>query len=519
MSDSIKTRPNVLLIMSDQHHAGVLGCAGDAVARTPHLDHLAARGLRFSNAYCASPLCGPSRMSFMTARQPCETGLWSNEEALSSDIPTFAHAFLAGGYETVLSGRMHFVGADQRHGFQHRLVGDVPESVYLSTGWKLKRVLGDLADTPGYSLAGIMKSGPGRTGYHAYDEKVTAATVGWLRERGKKPEASPFLLVAGFAAPHCPFVAPPADFAAAAARIRLEDLPEPDPNLHPWLVGMQQNARILPPPPREAQWRTRVAYYGLCAFLDRQVGAILDALTAAGLAENTLVVYTSDHGEMLGEHGLWWKSSFYEGSVRVPLLLAQPGVTPTATCCARNVSLNDVGPTLLDLAGLPPMPGVSGRSFAALLQDAASATWPNEILAELANAGSEPCPVQPRRMLKRGPWKYCHYHGAGETLFNLEDDPGERHNLAAAPQPPPVLAELRAAALAGWNPEAIEARLRTALPERALIGAWVRATQPPEPDPLWFDTPPENYVDTSPAPSPAASSSMVAGASSPGEDR
>ena len=188
--------------MSDQHHAGVMGCAGDRVAHTPNLDRLAEEGTRFRNAYCTYPLCAPSRMSFMTARHPHELGLFDNEGHLGSDIPTFAHAFLSAGYDTVLSGRMHFVGPDQRHGYRDRILGEVSGSAYLGAGWRLERILGDLADTPGMGLAGVVKSGPGRTGYHAYDEAVTRATVRWLGERGRGDHDKPFLLTVGYVAPH-----------------------------------------------------------------------------------------------------------------------------------------------------------------------------------------------------------------------------------------------------------------------------------------------------------------------------
>ncbi len=216
-------RPNILLIMSDQHQAGVMGCAGDAVAETPALDRLATAGALFSSAYCAYPLCGPSRMAFMTARHPHELRCWSNENQLDSDAITFAHGLLVAGYETVISGRMHFVGQDQLHGFTRRLIADVPESAYLSAGWKLQRVLGDLVDTPGMSLSSLVKSGPGRTGYHSYDEAVTRATVNWLAERGKAREERPFLLTVGYVSPHCPFVAPPEDFARYADRLSMDD--------------------------------------------------------------------------------------------------------------------------------------------------------------------------------------------------------------------------------------------------------------------------------------------------------
>lgn len=179
----MRSSPNVVIIMSDQHNSGVMGCAGDALARTPALDLLAENGTSFSNTYCAFPLCGPSRMSFMTGRYPHAIDQWDNHCQLSSDIPTFAHAFLAGGYDTILSGRMHFVGGDQRHGFTERLIGDVSPTAHITAGWQLDKVLGDLVDTPGMDPAGICKSGPGHTGYQAYDEAVTKTSVDWLRQR------------------------------------------------------------------------------------------------------------------------------------------------------------------------------------------------------------------------------------------------------------------------------------------------------------------------------------------------
>jgi len=245
-------RPNFLVIMSDQHHAGIMGCAGDPVAHTPALDRLAADGVRFTNTYCPFPLCGPSRMAFMTCRHPYDIESWTNETQLGSDFPTFAHGLLAAGYETVLSGRMHFVGHDQRHGFARRLLGDVPESAYIAAGWKLQRVLGELVDTPGMALAGIVKSGPGRTGYHAYDEVVTRTTVEWLRERGRQQAAPPFLLTVGYAAPHCPLVAPPEDFARFADRITAADLPAVDLEQHPIIADQRRQWGVDPLPPVEA---------------------------------------------------------------------------------------------------------------------------------------------------------------------------------------------------------------------------------------------------------------------------
>lgn len=486
-----RERPNILLIMSDQHHAGIMGCAGDWVVQTPTLDRLASRGVRFSSAYCSFPLCGPSRMSFMTCRHPHENGLWTNEEELSSAIPTFAHAFLAGGYDTVLSGRMHFVGWDQRHGFAERLVGDVPPTVYLSDGWKLDGILGELKGTGGMNLNGILKSGPGRSAYHAYDETVTRATVDWLKKRGKADQPAPFLLTVGYVSPHCPFVAPPEDFERYAGAIAEADLPSPSANLHPSNAERRKRFQTDPPPPRDAQWRARVAYYGLCSFVDRQVAAVLGALEASGLADHTLVVYTSDHGEMLGEHGMWWKSTFYDGASRVPLLLSYPVGFKGEGRVDRNVSLMDLGVTLLDLCGIEPLPGASGRSFRPLLSGQDEG-WDDTVFAEFASPGETTC----GRMVRSGPWKYNYHHGDRPELFNLQEDPGERNDLSRDAGHQEICRRLHDLALKDWDPERVMRHMNRCAAERRLIGNWVRRTRPAEPDPLWFESVPENRVDT-----------------------
>jgi choline-sulfatase len=477
--------------MSDQHHAGIMGCAGDTLVQTPNLDRLAREGARFSNAYCPFPLCGPSRMSFMTCRHPHEIGIWDNHRRLNSDTPTFAHSFLSAGYDTVLAGRMHFAGWDQRHGFSERIIGDVPESAYLEAGWKLKGVLGDLRDTCGCSLAGLVKSGPGRTGYHAYDEAVTRASVRWLNQRGRAARPKPFLLTVGYVSPHCPFVAPPEDFDRYRDRIRPSDLPVPDERLHPANAARRALFGLDPAPPPDARWRTRVAYYGLCTFLDRQTGAVLDALRDAGLADNTIVVYCSDHGEMLGEHGLWFKSTFYDGACRVPLILSWPGRIPHGAVRARNVSLVDIGTTLIDLAGAAPLPGASGRSFRPLLA-ADDAPWDDTVFAEHMDRG---CNEPASRMVRRGPWKFNYYHGLPPELFNLEDDPQETVNLSGRADCRDVEAGLRAEVLRAWSPDRVAQSVDLWMREAPLIGNWVKATNPTEPDPVWFNQPPENHVD------------------------
>ncbi|MBI3831858.1 MAG: sulfatase-like hydrolase/transferase [Planctomycetes bacterium] len=488
------SQPNILLLMSDQHHKRALGCADRQRSHTPNLDALAARGARFENTSCPFPLCGPSRMAFMTARWPHRTDCLTNLSELSSDIPTFAHAFHAAGYETVLSGRMHFVGFDQRHGFERRLIGDVPPSAFIKKGWGLEPVLGNLVDTPGMSRAGIAKSGPGRTGYHAYDEAVTDATVRWLQERKARKssaETKPFMLVAGLASPHCPFVAPPEDFYRYWDALTDADLPDPRlDTLHPVHQEMRKRSGIDPLPDAVIRRRVHCAYLGLVTFLDRCVGRMLDALRESGLQENTVVVYTSDHGEQLGEHGMWWKSTFYEGSVGVPLLMAGPGVRLSGLVRCENVNLIDLGPTLLDLAGAEGLPGADGRSFARLLKGDSS-NWVNETFAEHVSWNG----MQPQRMVRRGPWKYCYYHGNAPELFNLDEDPHEFHNRATDPACAQVCADLKARVLEEWDPERMATRLALLQKEETLLTKWHRSRHLPEPDPAWFDAPQDNHIE------------------------
>ncbi len=485
-----KKHPNILLIMSDQHHAGVMGCAGDPIARTPNMDRLAQDGVRFTNAYCTFPLCGPSRMSFMTCRHPHEIQLWDNESQLNSDTPTFAHSFLSAGYDTVLAGRMHFVGGDQRHGYLQRIIGDVPESAHLAAGWKLGNVLGDLAGTSGMSLKGLLKSGPGRSGYQAYDEAVTHAAVEWLQQRGQSDQETPFLLTVGYVTPHCPFVAPPEDFEAYQGRIACSDLPRPDEHLHVTNATKRKKFGTDPEPPVDAQWRTRVAYYGLCTFLDRQIGAVLLALEDAALAEDTIIVYCSDHGEMLGEHGMWWKSTFYDGASRVPLIISWPGKIKAGELRKENVSLMDIGTTLVDLAGIDPIPGASGRSFRCLLEGS-NGKWDNTVFAEYAERGSGAV----SRMVRSDSWKFNYYHGLQPELFNLEEDPGETTNLSGRQELRSIEQRLRELVLRDWSPDPISEYMERRNRELSLIGNWVNAAGPPEPDPRWFSEPQENWVD------------------------
>lgn len=471
--------------MSDQHSPHVLGCAGDPVVRTPHLDRLAAQGVRFSNTYCPSPLCVPSRMSLLTAQQPSAIRVWTNACVLGSDVPTFAHALGAAGYETALCGRMHFTGPDQYHGFGQRLVGDVI-GAYPGNGPNFGHVP---VATAGMSRAGVEIAGPGRTSYQAYDADVTAAAVDYLCRHGAAGDDRPFCLLVGYVLPHCPYICPRPLFEEYYARVDVPQVP-PDylQRLHPAMQRWREQRGVDDLTDEQVR-RARAAYYGLVTLLDANVGRVLAALAEAGLAADTAVVYTSDHGEMAGEHRMWWKMSCYEASVGVPLVWSWPGHVAQGRTVPAVTSLLDVTTTLLALADAPALPNGTGRSLNRFLAGDDVPDWPDEAYADVPPAADVPA----ARMLRRGPWKLVHHHGyEAPQLFNLAEDPDERDDRGADLSCRAVRDELLAHVRTGWSGEDIEAALDQREADRRLLLAWYRKQRPP--DPIHWSIAPEYNV-------------------------
>ena len=458
-------QPNFLVILSDQHNPQNLGCGGDRLVRTPHLDGLAERGLTFDNTYCAAPLCVPSRMTFLTGRHCSDIGVWTNGCSLASDIPTFAHGLGLAAYETVLGGRMHFVGPDQRHGFEKRIIGDV-------LGPRPGGPTPDLGDIPpgttGQSRRAVEIAGPGRTAYQAYDAAVTDTCCRFLEERDPNDRA--FCLVVGYVLPHCPFICPKDLYDEYYDQVDIPQVPDDYLDaLHP-AIRLWRRVRGVDGLSDEQVRRARAAYYGLVTFMDELIGRLLQTLATTSLADNTAVVYLSDHGEMAGEHGMWWKSSFYEGSARVPMIWSWPEQFGAGQRVDSVTSLLDVGPTLLDVAGADPLPQAAGRSLAGFLRDPASVSaWPDEALAEIVNGGEE----RPARMIRRGAWKLNHYHGYEQPqLFNIEEDPQELCDRAQDSSCAAIKNELLEQVLAGWDADAIGAELESRRKGQQLLRQW-----------------------------------------------
>ena len=417
--------PNLLYIHSDQHNPAVTGCYGDPLVQTPHLDGLAARGVVFDNVYCPSPICVPSRMSMLNGRYPYENKVWTNSHILDSGSPTFAHAMGAAGYRPALIGRMHSLGPDQLHGYAERLVGDHGPNYLGGKGVDH----GSLTGTAGPARVSLEKSGPGQSAYQVHDEDVTVATVDYLNRLGVRKRAGrmdePFSISVGFMLPHQPFVARREDYDLYEETMTMPKHPEPfSDQLHPYFRWWRERCGIVEVSDAEIL-RARIAYWALVTRMDLMIGEILTALEENGLAENTIILYMSDHGEQVGEHGLWWKQTFYEGfgeSAYYPFV-ARPGVLAEGKRCDRVVSSLDLNATMLDALDAPALPNSRGKSVLPFLWEE-KMEWEDIAFSEYCT--DEGCY---HRMIRNGDWKLNYYHGQPSQLFNLKEDPAELHDL------------------------------------------------------------------------------------------
>ena len=481
-------RPNLLYIHSDQHNPAVTGCYGDPLVQTPHLDGLAARGVVFDNVYCPSPICVPSRMSMLNGRYPYENEVWTNSHILDSGSPTFAHAMGAAGYRPTLIGRMHSLGPDQLHGYAERLVGDHGSNYLGGTGVDH----GSLTGTAGPARVSLEKSGPGQSAYQVHDEDVTVATVDYLNRLGVRKRAGvmdePFSISVGFMLPHQPFVARREDYDLYEGRMTMPRHSEPfSDELHPYFRWWREQCDIVEVSDAEIL-RARIAYWALVTRMDMMIGEILTALEENRLAENTVILYMSDHGEQVGEHGLWWKQTFYEDSVRVPTILSWPGVLPEGERCDRVVSSLDLNATMLDALDAPALPNSRGRSVLPLLREE-KVEWEDIAFSEYCT--DDGCY---HRMIRNGDWKLNYYHGQPPQLFNLREDPAELHDRAGDVACRAVQETLTQQVLDGWDAEDIAAKMETKRAGAKILAGWGRQTQPAD-QYRWNLLPEMDYLD------------------------
>lgn len=468
--------PNLLYIHSDQHAQRVLDCYGDTLLRDSNLGRLARTGIVFDNIYCDSPICVPSRMSMLTARRPFENEVWTNEQLLDSRIPTLAHALGAAGYRPTLIGRMHAMGPDQLHGYAERLVGD--HCANQLGGADPDR--GPLDGTAGPHRISLRKSGPGQSAYQVHDAEVQKTAVEFLTDACRRRSAGedrPFNLSVGFMLPHPPYVAQKEDYRKFRDGITPPRKPKPiEEESHPFLRWWRRHTEIQDVS-EEEQLRARAAYWALVHRLDGWIGELLDIIEAHGQLDDTLIVYTSDHGDMLGEHGLWWKHTFYEESVKVPLIMSWPGKLPRNVRSPLVANGVDVTATILELMGAPELPQASGRSMANALRNPGRSRWEDRALSEYCSTLFAPGEGCFQRMIRRDEWKFIYYHEQPAQLFNLKSDPDEQTDLNGDPRFSSVADELRSELLEDWNPDAAARRMEELGSVNSLLEKWGRETR------------------------------------------
>jgi choline-sulfatase len=448
--------------MADQLAAAALPAYGNAVVRAPNLARLADGGAVFERALCASPLCAPSRASLLTGLLPSRTGAFDNAGEFPAGVPTFAHHLRGAGYRTVLAGKMHFIGPDQLHGFEERPVPDVyPAGLDWVPDWRLPD--GERL-TWYHDLGSVLRAGPVRATLQlAYDEEVATQARRAIAETARDP-SRPLLLVASFTHPHDPYEVP-AEYWERYDGVEIDapafgEPPQPIdlPTLR--LRTMLESDRIRVQPDRVLA--ARRGYYGAISLVDDHVGSLLAALAEHGLADDTIVVVTSDHGDMLGERGLWYKMAPFEGSIRVPLIVHAPGRFRPGRI-ARPVSLLDLTPTLIDLAHAAPAGRLDGVSLADALAGGAAPErdLPLEYLAEGVRAAQV--------TLVRGQLKLVRGLGEPDLVYDLAGDPGERENIAADPSRRDEVESLIEAVAARWDLAALDDEVRTSQERRRLV--------------------------------------------------
>jgi len=451
---------NLVVLMSDEHAGGVTGADGHPLVSTPVLDALAARGTRFTRAYCTTPICVPSRASFATGRYVHEIGHWDNANAYDGRARGWGHVLQDAAVRVEAVGKLHYRSAADPTGFdaQH-------DPMHIAGGhgmvWGLQR---DPLPVFRTQAEGMLRPiGPGTSKYNRYDAHVADTTIAWLGGRAAQGASAPFVLFVGFVAPHFPLTVPQEWLALyPPGRMPLPRLaPRDGYRRHPWVEDMHRSQPVDDSLDDDERRLALACYLGLVSYLDHQIGRVLEALDATGLSATTRVVYTSDHGDNMGVRGLWGKCVMYEESVRVPLVIAGPDV-PAGTVCATPVSLADGRASILDALGVSDeAPDPEGRSWFSVARAPADPT--RTVLAEYHAVGSRTAAY----MLADGRYKYIHYVGHAPELFDLVSDPGETRDLAADPGHAPVLADMAARLRRRLDPEAVDARARTE--QRAMI--------------------------------------------------
>jgi choline-sulfatase len=446
-------RLNILHIMVDQLTAFGLRHYGNPVCKTPNIDALAARGTLFENCYTNFPICAPARAAMLSGQLSTRIGVYDNASEFASSIPTLAYYMSALGYHTCLAGKMHFVGPDQMHGYQERLTTDIyPSDFGWTPNWKLSIPVGPI----GLNLRSVVESGTCRRSLQLdYDDDVAHRSIQRLYDYGRDPDAQPFFMTVSFTHPHNPYVIRQEYW----DRYRDDEINEPHVGPIPYEQMDPHSQRLYTiyryaeyDVKREDVLRARHAYYGMISYVDDQIGRLLQALREMDMEDNTAVIFVSDHGDMLGERGLWYKWNLFEWSMRIPMIISIPG--QQARRVKTPVSLLDLLPTCVDIGSdeehpLKMVSPVEGTSLLPEVTGSGKLPPQRPVYGETtADGATSPC-----LMVRQGPWKLIHCPLDPPQLFNLDDDPHETRNLAGLSDTAAIEESLMDLINRNWNVE------------------------------------------------------------------
>ncbi|TPI61292.1 choline-sulfatase [Mesorhizobium sp. B3-1-7] len=461
-------RPNFLIVMVDQLNGTLFPDGPADFLHAPHLKALAARSARFANNYTASPLCAPGRASFMSGQLPSRTQVYDNAAEFASSIPTYAHHLRSAGYHTVLSGKMHFVGPDQLHGFEERLTTDIYPADF---GWTPDyRKPGERIDWWYHNLGSVTGAGVAEiTNQMEYDDEVAFHATQKLYEFARVSDDAdrrPWCLTVSFTHPHDPYVARRKywdlykDCPALEPEVGFIPYDNQDPHSKRLYKASDYDSFDITP---EQVRRSRRGYFANISYLDDKVGDLLSVLERTRMADDTIVMFCSDHGDMLGERGLWFKMCFYEGAARVPLMMAGKGIK--AGPIRAPVSNLDVTPTLCDLAGIDMSgiaPWTDGQS---LLPLAGGEQRSAPVLMEYAAEGSS----APMVAIREGKYKFVHCELDPPQLFDLDADPRELDNLATNPAYADLVSTFMEKVRGRWDMASFDAAVRESQARRWVV--------------------------------------------------
>ena len=468
---TLSQQQNILIIMADQMTPFMLEAFGGIGAKTKNMEALRKRSANFKNAYTPSPICVPARSCFMTGLYTSSTGCYDNGDPYHSFIPTFAHYLTNAGFDTALSGKMHFIGADQLHGFKRRLNTDVYPSGFI---WSYPLPEEDnpmeqaFDFVPQYLAENI---GAGWSKELQYDEETHFRSLEYLRHA---PSEQPWMLTVSYTNPHPPYKVPKKYWELYKdADVPIPRYPDDmderystfDLALRRW-HGLHLRGDEIRDPKNLLEMRRGFA--ALAHYVDDKIGELLEVLEEKELRENTIVIVTSDHGEMLGEKGLIQKRSLYEWSARIPLLIDMPG--QSACTVDTPVSLLDLPVTLIDISGQDPAQELDGRTLLPALQGEELATVP--IISEYHGDGI----MRPSFMVRLGDWKYHYCHNLGAQLFDLSKDPEEWENLSGISQYSEIEQKLNAILTSGkFDLEKIGREVWERLPLKKVVNQAMKA--------------------------------------------